>query len=405
MGLFDNIKNLFQPKNVTEETVDPVLKALLSGTEISKKEALSIPAVSSAVDIITSQFAMIPVKLYKREKIDGKSIITEVIDERVRLINYDTNDTLNGIQFKKALAEDYLLGKGGYAAIIRNRNKVKSLNYVQENRVNAMKNADPVFKQVIFHVNERTFEDYELIKLLRNTKDGAIGVPVTREVEKALESAYRTLEFQTKLLKTGGNKHGFLKSDKNLSKEAMTELKNAWANLYANNSETCVVLNNGLDFKESSSSSTELQINETMQTLSGQIDKIFHIYEDDSKTFKYAILPICEAFINELNRVLLLEKEKGTYFFACDYTEILKPNIKERYEAYSLAKNAGWITINEIRRLENKDEIKGLDIIPLSLGNVLFDINTGTYYTPNTNSEYGLNAPKEEENEQSDNQE
>ena len=37
----------------------------------------------------------------------------EVKDERVSIINEDTGDKLDGFQFKKAICEDYLLGKGG----------------------------------------------------------------------------------------------------------------------------------------------------------------------------------------------------------------------------------------------------------------------------------------------------
>ena len=44
------------------------------------------------------------------------------------------------------------------------------------------------------------------------------------------------------------------------------------------------------------------------------------------------------------------------------------------------------MTINEMRRNENMNEVAGLDLIDLGLGSVLFDTTTGETYTPNTDS-------------------
>jgi len=87
-----------------------------------------------------------------------------------------------------------------------------------------------------------------------------------------------------------------------------------------------------------------------------------------------------------LNKDLLLEKEKESFYFEFDTREISRGNIKERYEAYKIASETGWISKNEIRYLEDYDSIEGLDVITLNLGNVVFDTTTGQYYTPNTNS-------------------
>ena len=79
-----------------------------------------------------------------------------------------------------------------------------------------------------------------------------------------------------------------------------------------------------------------------------------------------------------------MEKEKGKYFFEVDVKEIVKANIKERYEVYKLARECGFMTKNEMRRSENMNEIEGLDVIDVGLGAVLYDVDTHTYYTPNT---------------------
>lgn len=362
---------------------DVLLEAILNGGSITRAQALSIPSVAANVDFISNCIAAMPIKLYKRK--DGH--VEEVTDDtRVRLLNNDTGDTLDAFQMKKALVTDYFMGKGGYCYIQRNKNDVTGLYYVQDDYVVINYDFQPIYKTYIIYVYENQYQPYEFIKLLRNTQTGAWGVGIVDELTEALESAFETMKFQLGLVKTGGNKKGFLKSENKLTDEAMTLLKNAWRKLYANNTENVVVLNKGLDFKEASNTAVEMQLNETIESLDKQIDKIFHIYEDFNETFKFAIYPIVKAFETALNRDLLLEKEKSKYFFEFDVKEIIKADIKSRYEVYRMSKECQMTTINERRRMENMNEIEGGDVIDLGLGAVLFDVNNQTYYTPNTNA-------------------
>ena len=393
MGLFDRFKKrdveittTTTPIPIEQNTMasDVLLQAILNGEPITREQALSLPAVSGAVDFISNMIASMPVKLYKYK--DGK-VEEKEDDVRVKLLNGDTGDTLDAFQMKKAMVEDYLLGKGGYAYIRRNRNEVTGLFYVKDIYVSAIPNFKPIYKDFYIIVEGETYSKYEFIKLLRNSKDGATGIGLTEEVGKALETAYSTLIYQLTMVKSGGNKKGFLKSDHRLGQDEINTLKMAWRNLYANNEENVVVLNKGLEFQEASNSAVEMQMNESKKTLEDEINNIFHIHPNDFYlTFKEAIYPIIRAFATALNKELLLEKEKGKLYFDFDVKEIIKANVKERMEALKLAKEIGLKTINEMRREENLNYIEGLDVINVGLGAVLYDTSTHTYYTPNTDT-------------------
>lgn len=387
MGLFDFL-NRRADIPITPPVDDVLLKALLDGEPITREQALTLPAVSGAVDFICNAVASMPVKLYKYKQ--GK-VEEQENDSRVKILNGDTGDTLDAFQLKKAIVEDYLLGKGGYAYIQRYRNQVTALKYVQDDYISIMRNPDPLNKRFTIFVYDKEYKPYEFIKLLRNTKDGASGTGVIVEVSKALETAYRTLLYQLGLVKSGGNKKGFLKSQRKLAQDEINVLKAAWNKLYANNEENVVVLNNGLEFQESSNSSVEMQLNESKKTLLDEINNVFHISNDFELTFKGAIYPIVKAFETALNRDMLLEKEKKNMFFEFDVKEIVRASLKERYEAYKLAKETGFMTLNEIRRAENMEYIEGLDVVNVGLGAVLYDTNTHTYYTPNTGNQTDLN--------------
>lgn len=382
MWLFNRSKRDTEPV-VEPQVSDVLLRALLTGEPITRQKAMTLPAVSAAVDFITSTVACMPVRLYKRTK----GVVEEVEnDPRVRMLNGDTGDTLDGYQLKKAMVEDYLLGKGGYCYIQRSRNDVTGLYYVATDNVSININADPIHKDYDILVGAGIYKPFEFVKLLRNTKDGASGIGLTVEVSKALETAYQTLVYQLSLVKAGGSKRGFLKVNRKLGQEEIDTLKNAWARLYANSEENVVVLNNGVDFQEASSTSTEMQLNENKQTLAGEINGIFHIKGSFEETYKCAIYPIICAFETALNRDLLLESEKKKYYFAFDSREIIKASLKERYEVYQLAKQCGLMTINEMRKAENMNTIEGMDILNLGLDSVLYNTQTGVIYTPNTDS-------------------
>ena len=93
---------------------------------ISKDQALNIPAFTACIELISMTVASLPVKLYTAT---GETTETKK-DQRVDLLNDDTGDTLDGFQFKKALVEDYLIHGGGYAFINRRLNNAQSLHYI-----------------------------------------------------------------------------------------------------------------------------------------------------------------------------------------------------------------------------------------------------------------------------------
>lgn len=382
---------------------DDILKALLSGETITKEQALSIPAVASAIDTIAGKISIIPIKLYKETAKDGKKTVKSVEDDRCDLINEDTGDTLDGVQFKKAMIIDYFLDKGAYAFIKKMGNTTKAIHYVKAEDITILKNSDPIFKKFDIQVNAKTYKDYQFIKLLRDTKDGATGESLRAEISKALLTSYQNLLMQYSSAKKGGKKRGFLKTDRALSKEVLEKLKADWESLYSNDGLNSIVLPAGAEFQESNDSTFETSVNATRKQLNDEIKDIFHISTNENETFLNAIVPILTAFECAINRVLLLEKEKADgYFFAFDTKEMTKGDLKSRFEAYRTAIESGFITPNEARYIENMDEIDGLDVINFGLGASLFDIKTKKFYTPNTDSTTSLNGDKKGDEQKED---
>ena len=275
MGLFKKEKRE-EVMNESKED-DLLLRALLQGQKVDRETALSIPVISGCVDLICNTFAMIPFKLYRETIKDGKRATEEVADNRVKIINEETTDTLDGFQFKKAICEDYLLGKGGYAYIKKIGNKFVGLFYVEDSKISFLKNSDSIYKRFDIMVDGNIYKNHEFIKLLRNTKDGASGKGLTEEISQALETAFRRLRYEYELTATGGSRKGFLKSPKKLDDKGMKALKKAWEDYYAGNATT-VILNDGMEFQEASNSSQQNEMNEKTRTFADEIREIFHLH-------------------------------------------------------------------------------------------------------------------------------
>ena len=401
MGLFK--KKAQREEVLNEGKVDDVLlRAVLNGYEMSRESTLSIPSVASCVDFICNTFAQIPFKLYKETVKDGKKVTEEVTDDRVSIINDDTRDTLDGFQFKKAICEDYLLGKGGYAYIGKMGNKFTALYYVPCDKVMVQKNEKAIHKDFTLMVDADMFQKHQFVKLLRNTKDGASGKGLTDEISKALQTAFKRLCYDYDIAVTGGSRKGFIKSQKHLDAKAIQALKDAWENYYAGNANT-VILNDGMEFQEASNTSRENEISAKQITFNSEIKDIFHIGATYEETIKNAIMPIATAFATALNRDFLLEKEKKSFYFAPDTKELYKGSMKERYDAYKIAIECGFKTRNEIRYMEDDDALEGLDVINLGLGDVLLNTETGMIYTPNTNAMVKMGGAVEPDGEDGEN--
>jgi HK97 family phage portal protein len=390
-----------KPIEQRDLTLNDILLGETDDSVITKEQAMTIPALNAGVNLISNTVASLPIKLYQKT---GQKIKCIDDDPRVEMLNTTTGDLLDGFQMKKAAVEDSIIYGAGYIYINRFRNNVTSLNFVSNPQVGvALVNPDPIFKKMEFVIYGNVYQDFQLLKITRKTRDGITGTGVLEEVNKLLSVSYNSLVFEDMLVRTGGNKKGFLKSASRLSEIAINALKSAFKSFYSNNTENVIVLNSGLEFQEANNSSVEMQLNANKITNNEDIAKLLNIPIEllDGKVtnmdglydafVKLAILPTIKAFETALNKDLLLEKEKGSFYFAFDTNDLVKGDILKRFQAYDLAVKDGIFQIDEIRTKENLEPL-GLDFIKLGLADVLFNPTTKQIYTPNTNQMTDMGA-------------
>lgn len=360
------------------------------------EKAMQLPPVSASIDFISSICARVPIKLY-RESIEEEGTRTEEVtdDIRTELLNGNTGDSLNAYQMKKAWVTDYFGEGQGYIFIDKNFLGWRSLRYVEQVNISINVNSDPIFKDADIFIADKKYFYWDFLRLCRDTKDGFKGKSIIDTNGELITLMYKTMRFEKKLMDTGGNKKGFLKAVNKLTEKAMKEIKAAWRDLYSvNDSNNVMVLNNGLDYKETSATSTELQLNENKLTNNDLLTMIFLLSakalqgasdDDIVSAVKTAVIPIIEQMEQAFNEGLLLESEKSTMYWACDTSALERGDILKRFQAYKLAIEGNFMQADEIRYKEDMPAL-GLNWIRLGLDDVLYDPKSKTIYTPNTNA-------------------
>lgn len=367
----------------------------ISTTTVTFEQALQLPPIAASIDFISSICARVPIKLYRETEAEVGTKTEEVTgDVRTELLNGATGDSLNAYQMKKAWVTDYFAHGQGYIYIDKSLFSWRSLRYVEQPNIAINISPDPIFKDADIFIADKKYYYWDFLRLCRDTVNGFTGKSILETNGELIALMYETMKFEKNLMDTGGNKKGFLKSAIKLTEKAMQDIKQAWRDLYSKRSNSVMILNNGLDYKETSATSTEMQLNENKLTNNDALTMIFLLSakalqgasdDDIVSAVKTAVIPIIEQMEQAFNEGLLYEDEKSTMYWACDTSALERGDILKRFQAYKLAIEGNFMQADEVRYKEDMPAL-GLNWIRLGLDDVLYDPKTQLIYTPNTNA-------------------
>lgn len=364
------------------------LSPLVNGKTITKQQAMSIPVVTKSVNWIASAISGLPIKMYKRT---DKGYVEVYDDYRLPLLNNYSGNCMTANDLKKQLITDLLLDGNGYAYISKLGNKIEKLSYIPTNKLTYTESVDNINKIVNIWVDGKQVQDYNVFRLVNNTKNGVSGIGFVSDCQDLLSTILGSLQYENSSI-SSGVRRGFLKSKAKLDKDKMDELKQAWKRLTNPNQSDVLVLNAGIEFEDASSTATESQLSQNKTINMHQIlayfglpTNFFEGANSDSylTAVRIAVLPIVKQLVTALNNYLLLESEKQDLKFDIDTSELLRINASERFTAYQTGLSSGILTIDEVRRMENLP-VLDMQYLKLGLGDVLYNIKDGSIFVPNT---------------------
>lgn len=377
-----------EQRNDNEILADVAEGLIKSGTTITRQQAMSIPVVTKSVTWIASAIAALPIKMYTKTD----SGYQEVYDDyRLPLLNDYSGNGMIANDLKRQVLTDLLLDGNGYAYISKKGNKITKLSYIPTHRLTYTESVDTIDKIVNVWVDGKQVQDYNVFRLVNNSKNGISGIGFVSDCQDLLSTVLSSLQYENSSI-SSGVRRGFLKSKSKLDSEKMNELRRAWKKLTTPNQSDVLVLNAGIEFEDASSTATESQLSQNKVINMHQILAYFglptNFFEGVNSdayltAVRIAILPIVKQFTNALNNYMLLESEKSNLKFEIDTSDLLRINANERFAAYQTGLSSGILTIDEVRRMENLPALD-MQYLKLGLGDVLYNITDGKIFVPNT---------------------
>ena len=134
------------------------------------------------------------------------------------------------------------------------------------------------------------------------------------------------------------------------------------------------IFEGGTEYKQLTINQADAQYLESRKFQTEEIARIYrvplHLIQNlDKATFSnieqqslefviYTMLPWAKRWEEALNTQILTDKQrKAGWFFEFSMDSLLRGDIASRYSAYAIGRQWGWLSVNDILRMENKNTV------------------------------------------------
>jgi len=341
-----------------------------SGIPVNESTAMGIATVYACVDVLAQSIGSIPLNLYRRTSGAGSRDRELAYDHPLFTLLHDSpNEEMTSCDFRKAMQANLSLHNGAYAVIRRNGfGEVVSLTVFPYNEVEPRR----VGGQLQYKVAGEWLHSSQVIHLRGTTFNGVCSPDLVHTVRNVIGLAAALDLNLAAFFKNGSFPGGFVETPAKLTPEAINRLASQFSQS-GGNSYRVKVLEQDLKYREGRTANRDAQLDETRDRQDKQIARVFRLpghkvgiignqpranVEQENISFVTDTLrPICVTWEQELNMKLLTPQERGEYYFEFNLSGLLRGDLKARYEAYNIGRNGGWLSVNEIRRMENLNSI------------------------------------------------
>ncbi|MHB1453930.1 MAG: phage portal protein [Saccharofermentanales bacterium] len=355
-----------------------------SGKTVNERTAMQTTAVYACVRILAETIASLPLHTYRFTD-KGKD---KALDHPLyRLLHSEPNPEMTSFVFRETLMSHLLLWGNAYAQIIRDgRNKVIALYPLLPDRMTVDRTTTG---EIIYRYQTDTgmviLQRYEVLHIPGLGFDGLVGYSPIAMAKNAVGMAIATEEYGAKFFANGANPGGVLEHP-GVVKDPK-KVRESWNAVYegSGNAHRIAVLEEGMKFQTIGIPPDQAQFLETRKFQTEEICRIFRVPPHlvaslDRATFSniehqsisfvvHTIRPWLVRIEQSINKSLLMDPEKNEYFVSFVVEGLLRGDYASRMQGYSVGRQNGWLSGNDIRELEN------LNRIPEELGGDLYLIN------------------------------
>lgn len=344
-----------------------------SGVSVTPDTALTYSAVYAAVRCIAESVSSLPLNYYERLPAGGKAHAKA--NPLHYLLHDEPNPEMTSLQWREASMAHLLLHGNSYTEIVRD---------LEGNAVELWP-IDPTM------VSPRRTDSGELYYELNRGKsfitagnmlhipglsfDGISGVSPITLARQSLGLSMAIEQFGAGYFGRGARPGGVLTFPGQLSPEARQNLRRSFEELHAGgaNSHRVALLEAGLKWEAIGVPPDDSQFLQSREFQIIEVARWFNLppnkLKDLSKTSYNSLEQMEISFVvdtlrpwlvrweQQLNRKIIRPKDRGSYFFEFNVDGMLRGDQASRYQSYSVARNWGWLSVNEIREKENLNPI------------------------------------------------
>jgi HK97 family phage portal protein len=345
-----------------------------SGIYVDHDIALTYSAIWACVRIISETLAALPWNVDRqragggRERAEGHPVDS--------LLNTSANSETTAFDFKQAQIAWVLTWGNGYAEIDRDSSgNPVALWQLPPDRVEAGRDDNNRLAYVVKPVrgDDVTLPPADVLHFRGLGWDGVRGYDVISYAAQNIGLGLGMERFGADFFGSGAHPAGILETDETLGEEAIDNLKSTF--LSAARGQGTPVLEEGIKWKPSGIPPEAAQFLESRKLGVLDICRFYrvppHMVADlDRATFSniehqaiefvtHTIMPWAVRFEQECNAKLLPQQRalRKRTFVRINLNALLRGDIKSRYDAYHVAKQGGWLSVNDIRRLEDMNPI------------------------------------------------
>lgn len=378
-----SIRNLFSRSDSISDK-DFWWHSILEKIGISNDKALKVSAVYACNKVLAETISTLPLKCYERtsngEKeeyntyflvkvLDKPNILqtrAEYLETLVTSINLRGNN-FSGKNFDK---KGYLKELIPFNALQMSP-KIKNNQLIYEySRALGELSAE---KQNTYMVEP--LQPWQVFHTKNLTIDGVNGLTPISYAKKSIELALESENHGHAYFKNGARTSGFLKHPGQLKDTARENLKKSMEKrTTGDNKFRIIVLEEGMEWHNASLTNEDAQY---LQTRQFQVEDIARWYrvpleliQHPAKTASYAsveqfmlsfvihtIRPWLVKLEQRINYDLVPEEDHGRVFFEFNVNGLLRGDIVSRYRAYSIGRQWGWLSVDDVRGLENMNPL------------------------------------------------
>jgi len=364
---------------------------LINGYQYMNTEtAMKYTAVFACVRVLSETLAAMPVMLYRKKPNNDREQMNDLAVYDI--LHNSPNDEMSPFNFKETCMVS--LNTGGNAVCERLVNSYNDLVGLYPYKWSmADIDRDRETGRLVYKIKDgakgKILRRDQVLHIPGLSFDGVVGVSPIEYAASAIRLGLSYEQFGVNFYKNGMNPSIALEYPNELSEPAYQRLKADLAKNYAGiaNTGKPFLAEGGAKVKELTIKPADAQLIENKKFQTEDIARIFRVplhliqnldratnnnIEHQSLEFvMYTMLPWFKRWEENINMQLLTRVErKAGYYFEFKIDSLLRGDAKSRAEAYATGRQWGWLSVNDIRRLENMNSIPNGDIYlqPLNMG-------------------------------------